>query len=208
MPDVGQELLNVPFPKMIFDMAMAIAKGQIALDKASVQTLMVLAKTQFDWVPEITEILTPNPMQALDSKKQPVLDKSGNPIMITGVNASVPDIRSIPLTLLQAGITPTFYQFTESIIEVKMSISSKTEESSSLEVGVDASASVNFLFGSASVSSHVNYSTASKYSYSVDGSSLLRTTLKPVPPPKRIMPRFIMVNAIDPTKVTVTTSDT
>jgi hypothetical protein len=197
VPDVGQELLNVPFPKMIFDMAMAIAKGQMALDKASVQTLMVLAKTSFNWVPEITEVLQPFPFTP-----------KGTSIEVTGVRPTTTVSDPVSLTLLQAGITPTFYQFTESIIEVKMSISSKTEESSSLDIGVDVTASGGFLFGSASVSSHVNYSTASKYSYSVDGSSLLRTTLKPVPPPKRIMPRFILVNAIDPSKVTVTTSDT
>lgn len=197
MPDVGQELLNVPFPKMIFDMAMAIAKGQMALDKASVQTLMVLAKTEFDWIPEITEVLSSRSFTP-----------KGTSVAVTGVTPTTTVSDPIKLTLLQAGITPTFYQFTESIIEVKMSISSKTEESSSLEVGVDVSATANFLFGSATVSSHVNYSSANKYSYSVDGSSLLRTTLKPVPPPKRIMPRFILVNAIDPAKVTVTTSDT
>lgn len=199
MPNVGQELLNVPFPKMIFDMSMAIAKGQMALDKASINTVKILANTKFDYVPDITEVLSPNPRQ--------IKVQGGDPVTVTGVAVEVDVADSFPLTLLQAGITPTFYQFTESIIEVKMSISSKTEESSSLDVGVDVSVSADYLFASATVSSHVNYSTASKYSYSVDGSSLLRTTLKPVPPPHRMMPRFILVNAIDPAKVTVTTSD-
>jgi hypothetical protein len=199
MPNVGQELLNVPFPKMIFDMSMAIAKGQLALDKASINTVKILANTKFDYVPDVTEVLSPNP--------RTVNIGGGKTVVVTGVSVDVDVADSFPLTLLQAGITPTFYQFTESIIEVKMSISSKTEESSSLDVGVDVSASADFLFGSATVSSHVNYSTASKYSYSVDGSSLLRTTLKPVPPPHRMMPRFILVNAINPAQVTVTTSD-
>jgi len=202
VPNVGQELLNVPFPKMIYDMAMAIAKGQLALDRSSINTVKILANTKFDYVPDVTEVLSPNPRTV-----KGVTDAQGKPITVTGVKVDVDIAPSFPLTLLQAGITPTFYQFTESIIEVKMSISSKTEESSSLEVGVDVSASVNYLFGSATISSHVNYSTASKYSYSVDGSSLLRTTLKPVPPPHRMMPRFILVNAIDPARVTVTTSD-
>jgi hypothetical protein len=198
MPSVGQELLNVPFPKMIYDMAMAIAKGQLALDKSSINTVKILANTKFDYVPDVTEVLTPNPRSITVGTDQ---------ITVTGVSVEVDVAPSFPLTLLQAGITPTFYQFTESIIEVKMSISSKTEESSSLDVGEDVTASASFLFGSATISSHVNYSTASKYSYSVDGSSLLRTTLKPVPPPHRMMPRFILVNAMDPNKVTVTTSD-
>ena len=190
---VGQDLLNVPFPKMIYDMAMAIAKGQLALDKSSVSTLKILANTKFDYIPEITETLTPRPFSP----------PSKPDVTVTGVDIHTDISPSAKLTLLQAGIVPTFYQFTESIIEVKMSISSKTETSSSLDVGVEVTASADFLFGSASVSSHVNYSTASKYSYSVDGSSLLRTTLKPAPPPQRIMPRFITVNALEsPPKIT------
>jgi hypothetical protein len=108
--------------------------------------------------------------------------------------------------MLQAGILPTFYQFTESIIEVKMSISSKTESESEFEFGASAEVSAGFLFASGTFSSHVNYKTTNKYSYSVEGSSLLRTTLKPSPPPTRMMPRFILVNAlVNPP--TVTTSE-
>jgi hypothetical protein len=34
----------------------------------------------------------------------------------------------------------------------------------------------------------------------------MSTTLAPVPPPKNMMPRFFLVNAIDPAKVTVSQS--
>jgi hypothetical protein len=45
---------------------------------------------------------------------------------------------------------------------------------------------------------------SNKYSVSQEGSSLLRTTLKPVPPPQRVMPRFISVNAlVTPPAVTI-----
>jgi hypothetical protein len=196
---VGQELLNVPFPKMIFDMAMAISKGQLALDKASTNLVKILANTTFDYVPEVTETLSPNPRQ---------IQHGAVNVTVTGVQVDVDVADSFPMTLLQAGITPTFYQFVESIIEVKMSMSSHQEHSDSLDIGVDVSASGGFLFGSASVSSHVNYSSANKYSFDVNGSSLLRTTLKPVPPPARMMPRFILVNAMEPGKVTVTISET
>jgi hypothetical protein len=123
------------------------------------------------------------------------------------VDVSVPEPRTIPLTMIQAGILPTFYQFTESIIEVKMSISSKTESSSEFEFGASVEVSGGFLFASGTFSSHVNYKTASKYSYSVDGSSLLRTTLKPAPPPTRMVPKFITVNALGKGDPTVTTSE-
>jgi hypothetical protein len=33
---------------MIFSMAQAIAKGQLALDKSSIETLKILAATEFD----------------------------------------------------------------------------------------------------------------------------------------------------------------
>jgi hypothetical protein len=45
MPNVGQELLNVPFPEMVQKLALAIAKGQAALDKNSTATAKTLAKT-------------------------------------------------------------------------------------------------------------------------------------------------------------------
>ena len=196
---VGQDLLNVPFPQMIFSMAQAIAKGQLALDKSSIETLKVLANTQFDWLPEITEVLYSRPIK-ITSANAP------GGITASGVVVDVEPAAFQKLTLLQAGINPTFYQFTDSIIEVKMSISSQTSSENSLDVGVDVSASANFFFGSATISSHVNYHTANKYSYSVDGSSLLRTELKPAPPPPRIFPTMIQVDATDPKNVKITKS--
>ncbi|MCL2549619.1 MAG: hypothetical protein FWE78_01575 [Methanimicrococcus sp.] len=77
-------------------------------------------------------------------------------------------------TLLGAGFQPTFYQFTDTIIEVKMAISMQK----STEKSVSAKAKAGFGIFSASV----NASYSSKYSYSVDGSSLLRTKITPLPP--------------------------
>src|SRR5687768_16961164 len=115
---VGADLLAVPFPKMVLSLAQAIAKGQTALDKASLNTLKVLARTKFDYIPEITEVLSPGPE----------IDANGTPV--TGVDVELIEPRTLRLTMLQAGITPSFYQFTESVIEVKMSISSKVESQS------------------------------------------------------------------------------
>lgn len=197
---VGQDLLNVPFPQMIFSMAQAIAKGQLALDKSSIETLKVLAATKFDWLPEITEVLYP--------RQIPIT--TGHPgtqsVTVTGVGVDVEPAQFQKLTLLQAGLNPTFYQFTDSIIEVKMSISQTTSSENSLDVGVDVSATADFFFGSATISSHVNYHTANKYSYSVEGSSLLRTELKPAPPPQRLFPTMILVDATDPKNVKITKS--
>jgi len=201
MPNVGAELASVPFGKMIYDMASAIARSQVALDKASIQLVKVLASTTFDYVPDVVEVLEPNP------RKLPgVTDNNGNPVIITGVKVSTDVGDSFPLTLLQAGVNPTFYAFTNSTIEVKMSISSTQESSNTFSVGVSVTASADFLFCSGSVSSHVNFTASNKYSYSVTGSSSMSTTLAPVQPPKNMMPRFFLVNAMDPAKITISQS--
>ena len=206
MPNVGAELASVPFGKMIYDMASAIARSQVALDKASIQLVKVLANTTFDYVPDVVETLLPNPRQVKGANGAPLNDADGNPVMITGVLVQTDVGDSFPLTLLQAGVNPTFYAFTNSSIEVKMSITSTQESSNTFSVGVSVTASADFLFASGSVSSHVNFSSANKYSYSVTGSSSMSTTLNPVPPPKNMMPRFFLVNAIDPAKISISQS--
>ncbi|MBO4291045.1 MAG: hypothetical protein J5898_03980 [Lachnospiraceae bacterium] len=69
-----------------------------------------------------------------------------------------------------AGFQPTFYQFTDTIIEVKISIS--------MSKSAEVSASASFKCCCASVSA----SFSAKYSYSCEGSSLIRTKITPVPP--------------------------
>jgi hypothetical protein len=142
MPDVGQELLNVPFPEMVVKLASAIAEGQLKLDLVSCEIAKIMG----------------------DSKKAkvevPDVTKAGNDTITT--------------SLIGAGFQPTFYQFTDTIIEVKMAITMATSSATS----VSASASGGFGCFSASV----NASYSSKYSYEVSGSSLLRTRITPVPP--------------------------
>jgi hypothetical protein len=206
---IGQQLLDVPFPEMVFKLANAIAMGQRRLDRSSLDTAKALAKAKVKVIPEIYEVIQPGA----------VTNVGGVPV--TGVDVQFKTADPVSYTLLQAGLTPTFYQFTESLIEVKISISQRTEISSELEIGSEFEASVEteaeahagfFLFGgsakvktSATWSSHVNFTTSTKYTYSAEGSSLLRTTLKPVPPPPRLLPRIVTVNALkNPPEVTFT----
>ncbi len=143
MPDVGHELLNVPFPEMVLKLASAIAEGQFKLDQVSCEIAKFMG----------------------DSDKAPV---------------HLPDLLSdnpedeIVTSLIGAGFQPTFYQFTDTIIEVKMSISmNKTTE---------ASVSTTAKGGWGPFSASVTASYSAKYSYSVEGSSLLRTKITPLPP--------------------------
>jgi hypothetical protein len=77
-------------------------------------------------------------------------------------------------TMLGAGFQPTFYQFTDTIIEVKMAITMAKSHEASVSTSAKA--------GIGCFSASVNASYTGKYSYSVEGSSLLRTKITPVPP--------------------------
>ncbi len=197
---IGADLLAVPFGDMILSMATAIAQSQKELDKSSLVTLRELAGTHFKFIENITEVLIPNPQSIPLDKNDPLKGS----IMVTGVDVQTIPGPSIDLTLLQAGLTPTFYQFSESRIEVKIAMHVSTDASFGINVSHDFSMDQNVGFDdgsgftysrSTTWASHVDASYSSKYSYSADGSSLLSTTLRPVPPPQRVMPRFISVNA-------------
>jgi hypothetical protein len=210
VPNVGAELASVPFGRMIFDMASAIARSQTALDLASINLVQVLANTKFDYVPDVVETLTPQTRQVqvmVSGQSVGLTDANNNPVTVTGVHVDCDVSPTFPMTLLQAGVNPTFYQFTNSTIVVKMSVTSTTESSDSLGVTVDSqSQSRDFFFSSGTVTSHVNASFSNKFSYSVEGSSSLSTTLACVPPPKNMMPRFFLVNAMNPANVQVNQS--
>jgi hypothetical protein len=201
---IGQELLDVPFPEMIFKMAKAIAQGQTRLDKSSLDTAKMLATQKVAVIPEIFEIVESQPLSdALNTGDT----LPGNAADTNGISVRSVAGKAISMTLMQAGLLPTFYQFTESLIEVKISISHRSSSSSEFEAGASTEVSTEaeahgglFGFGaSGSVSTtfaaHVNYKSSSTYSYSAEGSSLLRTTLKPVPPPARLVPRIVTIDA-------------
>jgi hypothetical protein len=152
---VGQDLLDTPFADMVLQLGTAIAQAQTALDTNSIQTLLELSTNKV--------------------KVSMVMHEKADGSFL----ADDP----VEMSLLQWGINPTFYQFNETIIEVKMAISMKKEKDLDVTVG----AKVGFKVWSASVDAKYSQ----KYSYSVDGSSLLRTTLVPVPPPARLIPQII-----------------
>jgi hypothetical protein len=95
------------------------------------------------------------------------------------VSIELPDLTkddnsTIKTSLIGAGFQPTFYQFTDTIIEVKMAMSM----TKSSEASISTKAGGNWGICSASV----NASYTSKYSFEASGSSLLRTRITPVPP--------------------------
>jgi hypothetical protein len=185
---IGAELAEVPFSDMIANVAQGIADGQRALDLTSVRTMVELSQIQVDLIPEIAEVITPDPFDV------PV---PGHPsIRVTGarVNASASD--AVQMSALQAGILPSFYQFSEAVIQLKMSL--QLREVTETETD-GSSAPALRIFGS-----HVNFRTKNTYDYTVEGSSSVTATIRPVPPPSRLVPSTVLINALGPAPPTVT----
>lgn len=166
MAGVGQELLAVPLPEMVMKLGLGVAEAQRALDENSVETAELLAETTVPLVLAVTQTI------AADGS-------------VSFVNAD-----PVEVSLLQIGLMPTFYQFSEATIEVTMDI--KTTSSRETNVKVSAKAKVGFGCWSASVSVDVSHNR--KFGKTVQGTSRLITKMVPVPPPARIAPELTVVD--------------
>lgn len=96
-------------------------------------------------------------------------------------------------SLLELGFTPTFYQFVETTIELKIAISMSTSSESQTSTKSESSrSSAQGIFSRSTQTScsTVNATYANKYAYSAEGSSLMRTRLVPVPAPTMLTERL------------------
>jgi len=216
---IGQELLNVPMGDMIRQMALAIAEGQSKLDASSIEVAEMMGglKMIYDEQGRLTfddsrvffgyEMMTIAEARAYVAAER-AFKASDADILEDLVDSQEANLSSgerptalirVPtrLSMLELGFTPTFYQFVDTIIEVKIAIKiTRTYESSTTSRRTTSnvfnrgnSSLFRSLFGgenynNSSVStSQVDATYSSKYSYSAEGSSLLRTKLVPLPPP-------------------------
>jgi hypothetical protein len=182
---VGNELAEVPFGDMLRSIAEGIADGQHALDLTSLRTLQELTQLKVAIIPEITEVITPQPFDVPISGQAPV--------RVTGARVEAIAAAPVEMTALQAGIEPTFYQFTEATIQLKVSIQLRETR----ETSADGKSSR----GLRAFTSNVNFRTKNTYSYNVEASSSVTAIMRPVPAPSRLTPTTITVNALGPTPI-------
>ena len=166
---VGTDLLNAPFPEMVKTLGVGIAEAQYELDLVSMKIARMMAGYEPDEEPVDG---SPPPAAASGSPERTILVPLGD---------------GNEYSLLELGFTPNFYQFVDTMIELKMSISMSRESNystSSTTVNASVKGKVGFLSASAKMRvSTVSASYASKYQYSAEGSSVMRTKLVPVPAP-------------------------
>ncbi|WPB81345.1 hypothetical protein KYC5002_19760 [Archangium violaceum] len=176
MRDIGQELLNVPMGDMIREMALAIADAQLELDKSSMLVAEMMSGEALLRDADGNVLTEKDP-----STGQQVPQKVRTTVNFAGEQTS----------MMALGFNPTFYQFVDTIIEVKIAVkmteSTTSSISSKTQTTRNAVTGLRTLFkrpgAVQAVVSTVDASYTRKYDYSAEGSSLLRTKLVPVPPP-------------------------
>jgi hypothetical protein len=158
---IGQELLNVPMGDMIRQMAFAIADAQVQLDESSLR---------------IAEMMSGQRIER---------DAAGNAVGTPVATTVLFDGEQ--MSMMELGFTPTFYQFVDTLIEVKIAVKITSEVTSSTTIkGERKTARLSFGNGGVSYSvttTPIDATYSSKYSFTSEGASLLRTKLQPVPPP-------------------------
>jgi hypothetical protein len=167
---IGQELLDVPFAEMVTSLGLAISRAQFEMDRVSLQIAQIMSGQPFD-----------------------VPNEDGNGTHEETLRIAFGDQQ---LSMLELGFTPSFYHFVDTIIEVKVSIRISTETSFSQTTFHASFDSYFAIFAAGASVSSVSASFATKYNYSAEGSSLIRTKIAPIPPPAILEQRIrALINA-------------
>ncbi len=178
---VGTELLEVSFSQLVGGMGQGIANAQLRLDMVSMQLAQMMSGREYKLL-----VMDEDGYFQLDEKQRPItIDMPAVKVAFGGAEYS----------LLELGFTPTFYQFVDTIIEVKVSVSITREATTSysatdVDAGFKLGGNLITGFTAGLKVSTVSAAFASKYQYSAEGSSLLRTKLVPVPPPAILQERM------------------
>ena len=141
---------------MISSLGLAIAEAQQALDANSIEILRQMGEKDTVYLPFCTVKYENSALTINDEE--------------------------IPTSMIGAGFQPTFYQFAETIIEVKIAITMSYERDYSVTASQSSETKGKYRKKTVTRSTTVDASYSSKYNYSAEGSSLLRTRLVPVPP--------------------------
>lgn len=178
---VGSELLEVNFSQLVGGMGQGIADAQLRLDMVSMQLAQMMSGKEYT-------------LLQLDANGGFVFDENGKPKTIPMPAVRI-DFGGEDFSLLELGFTPTFYQFVDTIIEVKISVNLTRDvavgrTTLDLDSGLSLGGNLVSGFSAGLKVSTVSAAFASRYQYSAEGSSLLRTKLVPVPPPTILQERM------------------
>ncbi|MCP4687606.1 MAG: LamG domain-containing protein [Desulfobacterales bacterium] len=216
--DIGRELLNVNMGELLLNMASSIADAQWALDKNSMIVSEMMSGQRVLRDLDSGELITFEGEESRDLNKVPVILDSR-----VYFGFDVLDGKRTPakVSMMELGFAPNFYQFVDTIIEIKMEITlnggverEKSSKGDIKRITTDTTETTTtsttrhhwWWWGYNRTSTHSNVQQhvdvkatpvdathSSKYNYSAEGSSLLRTKLTPIPPPALLEERIRFV---------------
>jgi hypothetical protein len=164
--NIGQELANVPFAQLLGGVGIALAEAQLAMDMVGMQIAKMMSGTteEFD--------------------EQGVRTEADTRVSF-GKNTSTTAVPNNKYSLLELGFSPTFYQFVDTVVEIKVSITISTQRTESGKEGsFEFGAKAKVFKGELDLKgSSVSAQYANKYDYRAEASSMVRTKIVPLPPP-------------------------
>lgn len=178
---IGNAVTSVPIGDMVRAMALAIADAQFELDKSS----MIAAEFMSGRRP----LRDGQGQYLLDDKGRPLVEES---LVQFGYSIDA-DGKRVPnmVSMLELGFVPTFYQFVDTVIEIKLAL-----RVSQAPAAVDPSTGDVKAPGRTSgpgltvSSAPVDALYAGAYNFNLELASVFRTKLVCVPPPPALEERL------------------
>lgn len=175
----GQQL-GVTMGDLIRSMALAVAESQFELDKSAMMVAELMGGQRL--------------LRDLDTGQ--LVDTSGEPATQPTVVDSrvyfgydIVDGERVPrkLSMLELGFTPTFYQFVDTVIEVKVAMRVSGAGPSDRPPGAwhDGRSGATSL-----LATPVDAGYASSYNYDLEAAATFSTKLVPIPPPATLQERI------------------
>lgn len=174
---LGQEIASAPIGELIRSMAMAVADAQFALDKSSLMVAEFMSGQ--------------HPLRDLNTGE--LVDGSGTPtnepVIIDSRIAFGSDIvegKRVPrlVSMMELGFVPTFYQFVDTVIEVKLALRLHKTSNTATNTAGNRSAPITV------TSTPVDGTYVASYGFHAELASVFRTKLVPVPPPATLEARL------------------
>lgn len=174
----GNLISSVPIGEMVRAMAMAVADAQFGLDKASLMTAEFMSGRRPLREPQTGEYLR---------------DQDGNlriePSLVD-FGYTIENGKRVPIqvSMLELGFVPTFYQFVDTVIEVKLALRVHQAPplvdplTGELQAGSGSAVSLR--------STPVDAGYAGGYNFNLELASVFKTKLVCVPPPAALEERL------------------
>lgn len=177
---VGTELASAPIGELIRSMAMAVADAQFELDKSSLMVAEFMSGQR--------PLRDADTGQLVDQSGTP----TGDPVLVDSriqFGYDYVDGRRIPrlVSMMELGFVPTFYQFVDTVIEVKLALRLNKANAPSAASGGALPGRASQLIVS---STPVDAAYAASYGYNLELASVFKTKLVPIPPPATLEERL------------------